>query len=113
MAFKILSCGLLLAVSLFADSDPLAPLQFLAGDWIGDGGGADDATCQAVYVDGEGHVIHYTVENNDGTVRFVSTQYRLTYKKTGAATLSGTFGIAPPGKAGEYKQYLAWTARRK
>jgi hypothetical protein len=65
---------------------------------------------KAIYFDNEGHVIHYTVEAGPDMVRFVSDQYRLTYRKTGEK-LALDFEIAPPGKP--FANYLHATLRRK
>jgi hypothetical protein len=75
----------------------------------------------AVYVDSEGHAIHYQTESssNPPVVRFVSRAngglpgYRLTYRRTGEDTLAGQFEVAPPDQPEAYKQYLTWTAKRK
>lgn len=76
---------------------------------------------QALYVDSEGHVIHYESEfsANPPTVRFTSPaapggpRYRLTYRQTGDATLAGQFEVAPPGKPDGFATYMSWTAKRK
>lgn len=76
---------------------------------------------EAVYVDSEGHVIHYETEFSSGpsVVRFTSSaiagvpRYRLTYRQTGADTLAGQFEVAPPDKPDVYATYLNWTAKRK
>lgn len=153
---------LLLGVPLAAESDAWKALQFLVGEWVGEGGGTRtgqgsggfsfrpdvqgkvmirrnwsdypvangnsglhhedimmiygiNGSPEALYADNEGHVISYRIEVSDGggVIRFVNAQHRLTYRKTGANTLAGTFEIAMPGKTGEFKEYLAWTARRK
>ena len=55
---------------------------------------------RAIYFDMEDHVIHYTVAPSaDGnSVRFVSDNFRLTYRKTSSDSLALKFEIAPPGK---------------
>jgi len=70
---------------------------------------------RAIYFDTEDHTIHYTVEpSTDGnSVRFISDNYRLTYRKTGPDSLALKFEIAPPGKPGAYTPYIEATARRK
>ncbi len=79
---------------------------------------------QAIYVDSEGHVIHYRAESGPvpsatGLVRFVSHAvggapgYRLTYRQTGDDTMGGQFEVAPPDKPDAYQPYMTWTARRK
>src|SRR3984893_8238354 len=69
---------------------------------------------RAIYFDTEDHVIHYAVEpSTDGnSVRFVSDNYRLTYRKTGTDSLALIFEIAPPGKPGAYMTYIDATAHR-
>jgi hypothetical protein len=75
---------------------------------------------RAVYMDSEGHVIHYRMEAKaPGAVTFVSETvpdtpwFRLSYKKLPDGRLGGKFEIAPPGKPEEFKTYLEWTAKRK
>jgi hypothetical protein len=72
---------------------------------------------RAIYFDGEGHVIHYTltfpspnavVFESDGTE--AGPRYRLSYWMERAA-LKGKFEVAPPG--GEYKSYMSWTSKKK
>jgi hypothetical protein len=141
---------------------PLAPLQFLLGDWegIGDQAGAtggftfasglqdrvivrtnfsntppsggrpasrhddlmviyvDAGLVKAEYFDSEGHVIRYVADARPGEVVFLSEiktsepRYRLTYTRASAATLNGTFDVAPPGKPEAFAPYLSWTARK-
>ena len=69
---------------------------------------------RAIYFDMEDHVIHYAVEpSTDGnSVRFVSDNFRLTYRKTGSDTLALKFEIAPPGQPGAYTTYIDATAHR-
>lgn len=69
---------------------------------------------RAIYFDMEDHVIHYTVEpSNDGnSVQFVSDNYRLTYRKTGADRVAIKFEVAPPDKPGAYQTYIEAAARR-
>ena len=152
---------------LFAQTAPKvdnrwAPLEFLIGEWTGEGGGgpgqgsggfsflpdqngtilirknrADypaakdrpafshtdlmivykepgESRLRAIYFDVEDHVIHYTVEPSADfrSVQFVSENYRLTYRKTGADTVAIKFEIAPPDKAGAFATYIEATARR-
>jgi hypothetical protein len=144
---------LLMAAAICASGqapDPWKAVQFLTGEWVGEGAGApgesagacsftfdlqhrvlvrknyaESATLRhddlmvvylekelkAIYFDSEGHVIHYTVEAGPDSVRFLSEQYRLTYRKTGDDKLSLDFDVAPPGKA--FSNYLHATLRRK
>jgi len=74
---------------------------------------------QAVYFDSEEHIIRYSIEvsADAGTVAFLSDapagapRFRLTYRKTGGATLSGKFEVAPPDKP--FATYLEWSAQKK
>lgn len=72
---------------------------------------------RAIYFDGEGHVIHYTVEAEGGTARFLSEakesqpRFRLTYTKSGES-LGVKFEIAPPGQPEAFKTYVEGTSRR-
>jgi hypothetical protein len=75
---------------------------------------------RAVYMDSEGHVIHYTMEAKaPGAVTFVSETvpgtpwFRLSYKKLPDGRLSGKLELAQPGTTKEFKTYLEWTAKRK
>jgi hypothetical protein len=75
---------------------------------------------RGMYFDNEGHVIDYAVEPSAdrNTVQFRSEAspsspgFRLTYKKTGADTLTLQFEIAPPGKPDAFSAYIEATARR-
>lgn len=72
---------------------------------------------RALYVDNEGHAIHYSVaaaSEGDGVV-FQSDEgpgprFRLTYRRTTPDTVGIRFEIAPPGKP--FVTYLDGTARR-
>jgi len=70
----------------------------------------------ALYLDSEGHVIHYAVAAPDAdTVIFQSNNsgpnFRLFYHRTGNS-MEGKFQIAPPG-SGEFKSYLEWSGTKK
>ncbi len=76
---------------------------------------------KAIYFDNEGHVINYTISAPAGTGDIIfqgdenpaNPVYRLTYSKTGNATLKLKFEIAPPGKPQVFTTYLEAAARRK
>ena len=76
---------------------------------------------RAIYFDNEEHVIHYTAEfsADQKTLTFLSDlapgapRFRLTYTKTGGATLGIKFEIAPPGKADSFSAYIEAVCRRK
>jgi hypothetical protein len=133
--------------------DPWKQLQFLTGEWVGEGSGSpgdgaggcsfdfdlqrkvmirknyavyptfrhddlmvvyldpESKAVKAIYFDNEGHVIHYTVEPGPDSVKFVSEQYRMTYRKTGDNKLSLDFDMAPPGKP--FSNYIHATLRKK
>ena len=156
------AAGILYAQTASKVDNRWAPLEFLIGEWTGEGGGgpgqgsggfsflpdqngailirknrADypaandrpafshtdlmiiykepaESRLRAIYFDMEDHVIHYTVEPlaDAASVRFVSENYRLTYRKTGADTVAIKFEIAPPDKPGVFATYIEATARR-
>jgi len=74
-----------------------------------------------MYFDNEGHVIEYTATWSSGgeTLTFLSKatagapQFRLTYKKVDAETLTISFEMAPPGQAGAFKPYVSGQLKRK
>ena len=73
---------------------------------------------RALYLDNEGHVIHYAVTASPDGVVFLSApgpgpRFRLVYRRTGAETVSLSFDIAPPGKPDVFTTYLQATTRRK
>lgn len=72
---------------------------------------------KALYLDNEGHVIHYSVSTPTATsAEFISDpsksgpQFRLLYELHGA-DMSGKFPIKMPGQ-NEWKSYLEWTGRK-
>jgi hypothetical protein len=71
---------------------------------------------QAIYFDGEGHVIRYSVAPAGPGVVFLSdgaadqARYRLTYTPTGKDSLKIKFEIAAPGK--EFAMYIEADAHR-
>ncbi|HYL35177.1 MAG TPA: hypothetical protein VEV17_04620 [Bryobacteraceae bacterium] len=73
-----------------------------------------DSKLRAIYFDTEDHVIHYIVEPSpDGaSVRFLSKNYRLTYRKTGPDALALKFEISPADQPANFKTYIEATARR-
>jgi len=141
---------------------PLAPFQFLLGQWegIGDQAGAtggftfatsvqdrvivrtnysntpanngkpasrhddlmviytDGGVVKADYFDSENHVIRYVAQARPGEVVFVSEarasepRYRLSYTRSSATTIKGTFEIAPPGRPDAFSPYLTWAAQK-
>ncbi len=76
----------------------------------------------ALYLDSEGHVIHYAVTTPDAhTVVFSSQgppnapQFQLRYELIGSgatAVMKGSFAGAAPG-SGEYHPYLEWSGTRQ
>ncbi len=73
---------------------------------------------RALYVDNDGHVIHYTVVATADGAEFLGDpgpgpRFRLTYRRTGAETVSLAFDIAPPGKPEAFATYLRADMRRK
>ncbi len=76
---------------------------------------------KAMYLDNEGHVIHYTVgfSKDSNSVVFVSApsssepRYRLTNTKAGDDKITIAFEIAPPGKPNAFQQYIKASARKK
>lgn len=76
---------------------------------------------RAMYFDNEGHVIEYTATWSVGgdALTFLSKpmsgapQFRLTYKKVDAQTLSVSFEIAAPGQVAAFKPYVSGELKRK
>lgn len=77
---------------------------------------------KAIFLDNEGHVIHYDVSTPDAaTVVFLSEasqppsqpspQFRLTYHLQGGV-MSGKFQMKPPGGS-EWRSYLEWSGGKK
>jgi len=73
---------------------------------------------KAIYMDNEGHVIHYAVSTpNSTTAIFVSEsspsspRFQLIYELKGAV-MSGKFQMRMPGKA-DWKSYLEWSGTKK
>lgn len=134
-------------------AEPWKAVQFLTGDWMGEGNGSPGASAgacsfafdlqhkvlirksyaesptsrhddlmvvyfdtaskslKAIYFDSEDHVIHYNVESGPDSVQFLNEQYRLTYRKASADSLSMDFDVAPPGKS--FTRYLHATLKKK
>jgi hypothetical protein len=79
-------------------------------------------TLAALYLDNEGHVIHYTVTTPDPhTAVFLSQPapnaptFRLTYHLEGTgpkAIMTGKFQMAPPG-SGDFHSYLEWSGTKQ
>jgi hypothetical protein len=81
--------------------------------------GTTEAQGRAMYWDNEGHVIEYSATwSPDGTsLTFISKagpgpQFRLTYKKVDADSLTVSFEKAPPGQSGAFKPYTSGQIRR-
>jgi hypothetical protein len=81
--------------------------------------GASESQANAVYWDNEGHRIEYnaTWSADGNTLTFMSKpgpgpQFRLTYKKLEADSLSVAFEMAAPGQAGAFKPYTSGKIRR-
>ena len=73
---------------------------------------------KALYVDNEGHVIHYTVTASADGAELRSDpgpgpRFRLIYHRVGPDTVALSFEIAPPGKPETFTTYLQATTRRK
>jgi hypothetical protein len=82
--------------------------------------GTGEGQAQASYWDNEGHRIEYSGSwSADGsTLTFLSKpapgpQFRLTYKKVDADTLTVSFDMAPPGQTGAFKTYTSGKIRRQ
>ncbi|MBI5709730.1 MAG: hypothetical protein HZC42_05395 [Candidatus Eisenbacteria bacterium] len=79
------------------------------------------SAARALYLDNEGHVIHYAAEASAGGTRWTFTsaaapaapRYRFTYMKLTRDSLAMRFEIAPPGKPDSLATYLQGTARRR
>jgi hypothetical protein len=82
---------------------------------------SDKAPASALYLDSEGHVIHYSVSisSDRKQIEFVSEappsspRYRLTYVMTGGDTVNIKFEVAPPGKPDSFSTYIEAKAKRK
>ena len=81
--------------------------------------GANEALAHATYWDNEGHVIEYlaTWSADGNTLTFLSKpgagpQFRLTYKKLDADSLTVSFDMAT-GQAGAFKSYTSGRIRRQ
>jgi hypothetical protein len=78
----------------------------------------DGDIVKAVYFDSESHVIRYVAEARSGEVVFVSEakasepRFRLSYTRSSATTLKGTFEIAPAGQPNAFSPYLTWAAQK-
>ena len=76
---------------------------------------------RAIYFDNEGHVIEYaaTWSAAGDTLTFLSKptagvpQFRLTYKKVDAQSMTVAFEMTPPGQAGAFKPYVSGKLKRK
>ncbi len=80
----------------------------------------EDGGLKALYVDNEGHVIHYAARALPGGagVEFLSPAgrgpvFRLTYRPQGADVVTVSFAIAPPDKPEAFTTYVEGVSRRK
>ena len=80
----------------------------------------EGADVKALYVDSEGHVIHYTVTAPDAHTAVFSSSgpgpaFRLTYEQQGAGAamvMSGKFQMAAPG-SNDFHSYMEWSGAKK
>ena len=81
---------------------------------------AEQGAPMALYLDSEGHVIHYAITTPDAhTVVFLSTtpgpKFKLTYHLEGSgpkAVMTGKFQFAPPG-SDDFHSYLEWSGTKQ
>jgi hypothetical protein len=79
-----------------------------------------DNSLHAIFFDGGGHVIRYsvTVPPDENSLQFLSdaapagTRCRMTYTRTGPDSVTEKFEIAPPGKPDEFAAYVEFAAKR-
>jgi hypothetical protein len=79
-----------------------------------------DNSVRAIFFDGEGHVIRYSLTGPPGgnSLQFLSdaapggTRCRMTYTRTGPDSVTEKFEIAPPGKPDEFAAYVEFVAKR-
>jgi len=79
-----------------------------------------DSSLRAIFFDGEGHVIRYTVTvaASGESLRFLSdaapsgTRCRMTYTRVTADSVTEKFEIAPPGKPDEFATYVEFLAKK-
>jgi hypothetical protein len=78
----------------------------------------DGQPFKAIYLDNEGHVIHYDVSTPDATTAvFLSAasatgpQFRLIYQRKNS-TMSGKFQMRMPGQT-DWKSYLEWSGEKQ
>jgi hypothetical protein len=97
-ALAPLSVGLIMLTGTVGGESPapLAPFQFLLGEWkgIGDQAGATGG---------------FTFLSE---IKTSEPRYRLMYTRGSATTLNGKFEVAPPGKPEEFAPYLSWASRK-
>jgi hypothetical protein len=75
---------------------------------------------RALYLDSEGHVIHYEAAADTAAGTFTLTsapdprlpRYRFSYRVLAADSLAFRFEIAPPGRPDSLTTYVSGTARR-
>ena len=77
------------------------------------------AGSKALFVDNEGHVLHYTVSFGPKTITFVSDpernspRFRFTYTDLGGKQVKCSFDIAPPPTLDKYTIHVSGTATKK
>ncbi len=78
---------------------------------------ADGGALRALYLDNEGHAIHYLVSALPGErgIRFLSEgpgpRFRMEYRPAAAGTVDFSFDLAAPGK--DFSNYIKASVRRK
>ncbi len=79
-----------------------------------------DGSLRALYIDNEGHIIHYSVSTNQqGDIVYISDiiagaqRFRLTYLKDPDESFRIRFEIAPPGQPEAFKIHVESKSIRK
>jgi hypothetical protein len=77
------------------------------------------AGSKALFIDNEGHVLHYTVSVGPRTITFVSVpepnspRFRFTYTDLGGKQVKCAFDIAPPPNINKYTIHVSGTVTKK